>query len=259
MIVIHPYHRNSRSVQALIEAFEQHGIRAKVRVKTAPPGGTWIINWGLRQPHLYRQPEDRSLNYPGYLHNMTDKLRFFRRVGRDCVLVPEWTSNRAEAIGWDDVVVARFQTGASGGAGISIWEPNGNDPFPEGAPLYTRYRKKTHEFRLHMFRSPETGTFDIRDSQRKVRREGVEPTTWRVRNLANGFVFKRNGVDLPEEVIRVAKELMSSYFSGIDFCALDVIYHEPTSRAFVLEGNTAPGLEGQTVETYTTYFIERCT
>jgi D-alanine-D-alanine ligase-like ATP-grasp enzyme len=36
----------------------------------------------------------------------------------------------------------------------------------------------------------------------------------------------------------------------LDFGAVDVIWNEKQQRAYVLEVNTAPGLEGQTVDDY---------
>ena len=41
---------------------------------------------------------------------------------------------------------------------------------------------------------------------------------------------------------------------GLDFGAVDVIWNEHESKAYVLEINTAPGLEGSTVEDYKEFF-----
>ena len=42
--------------------------------------------------------------------------------------------------------------------------------------------------------------------------------------------------------------------SGLTFGAIDVIWNEHQQKAFVLEINTAPGIEGTTVEKYAAKF-----
>jgi glutathione synthase/RimK-type ligase-like ATP-grasp enzyme len=42
--------------------------------------------------------------------------------------------------------------------------------------------------------------------------------------------------------------------SGLDFGAVDVIWNERQQRAYVLEINSAPGLEGTTIDDYVRYF-----
>jgi D-alanine-D-alanine ligase-like ATP-grasp enzyme len=44
--------------------------------------------------------------------------------------------------------------------------------------------------------------------------------------------------------------------SALDFVAVDVVWNEHEKQAYVLEINTAPGLEGATVESYARKFTE---
>jgi D-alanine-D-alanine ligase-like ATP-grasp enzyme len=74
-----------------------------------------------------------------------------------------------------------------------------------------------------------------------------------VRNLANGFVFQRNGIEVPEVVRQVARDTLLAV-EGLTFGAVDVIFNERANRAYALEINTAPGLEGTTVDDYVTFF-----
>lgn len=267
MISIHPYLRNSKSVVALLERAAERGVPMKVRIKTTPKKGI-IVNWGLRQPTkefaggglLRKLPE---INPRLALHTMTDKLRFFRHVGHDSGLVPEWTDSSDVAKQWDGDVVVRLKTAASGGEGLSIYtvDDRRNGKPLIAAPLYTRYVKKADEYRCHIFRD-EDGDFSIGLSQRKAakRNEAGELIVkdWRVRNLENGFVFAKNdGHVLPAAVVQCCTDLMSRYFAELDFVALDVIYNKHDDKAYVLEGNTAPGLDGTTVDVYLNYFIER--
>ncbi|MNN94301.1 hypothetical protein D3C81_2129010 [compost metagenome] len=75
---------------------------------------------------------------------------------------------------------------------------------------------------------------------------------WKVRNLANGFIFAR-GEDalgnVPKDVLDQAVKAVASL--GLDFGAADVIYNDRQKKAYVLEVNTAPGLSGSTLDGYT--------
>jgi hypothetical protein len=262
MISIHPYLRNSRSVLALLALAEERKVPMKVRTKLGPLKGI-VVNWGMRkEPLVYRNPVE-TLNEYGYLQLMTDKLRFFRHVGHDSGLVPDWTDSRDVAAGWEGDVVVRLKTAASGGEGLSIStvdDRNNGKPLI-AAPLYTKYVKKADEYRCHVFRDEEGG-FSIGLSQRKAAKRNeageLEVKDWRVRNLENGFVFAKNdGHILPDAVVKCVNDLMVNHFPGLDFVALDVIYNKHDDKAYVLEGNTAPGLDGTTTEVYLNYFMER--
>ena len=43
---------------------------------------------------------------------------------------------------------------------------------------------------------------------------------------------------------------------GLDFGAVDIIYNEAEDQHYVLEVNTAPGLEGTTLQKYTEAILE---
>jgi glutathione synthase/RimK-type ligase-like ATP-grasp enzyme len=85
----------------------------------------------------------------------------------------------------------------------------------------------------------------------------TEDVNWQVRNHHNGFVFTRSGFDTPEAVSKAAMDAMR--ILGLDFGAVDVVYNSRENRAYVLEVNTAPGLEGSTVDDYANYFVGRTT
>ncbi len=73
-----------------------------------------------------------------------------------------------------------------------------------------------------------------------------------VRNHDNGWVFCRQDVHPPDEVINQSIEAVRAL--GLDFGATDVGWNEYYQKACVFEVNTAPGLEGTTLENYTTFF-----
>ena len=71
---------------------------------------------------------------------------------------------------------------------------------------------------------------------------------FKVRNHANGFIYARNEIEVPEDVLVQARRTIAA--CGLDFGAIDIIYNQKNREAYVLEVNTAPGLAGETVEVY---------
>ena len=207
-----------------------------------------LINWGCSQI-ADRVQATRVLNDPLAVQVASNKLAFFEAVA-DRARTPEWTSSRDQAGEWRDgghTVVARTLLRASGGDGIVICEPGGVD-IPH-APLYTKYVPKTHEYRIHCAKNPvangdEGDWFMI---QRKVRRPGHEVQSWKIRNLENGFIYQMED-EAPNDVLEQAHNAFIA--SNLDFGAVDVMWHDGRQKAYVLEINTAPGLEERTAKAY---------
>jgi glutathione synthase/RimK-type ligase-like ATP-grasp enzyme len=112
------------------------------------------------------------------------------------------------------------------------------------APLYTRYFKKKREYRVHVLNG------SVLDVQEKRKRKGVadDQRDHRIRNLANGYVFCREGLVEPpglrDTAIRATQAL------GYNLGAVDIAFNEHHGRLAVLEVNANPGLQGTTLETY---------
>ena len=88
------------------------------------------------------------------------------------------------------------------------------------------------------------------DVQQKRLRRGTEKNdlTYKVRSYANGWVFCREGIELPQCVTDAS--LAAVKCLALDFGAVDVGYNRKEDRAAVFEVNTAPGIEGTTLEVY---------
>lgn len=256
-IFINPYNRGSRGAFSLKEALVGKGNKVIVSGRRPKFKTPLVVSWGNSD---FEYPTDGLLNVvnnPQVIPYLSNKLRFFNAVGHS-EMVPAWTTDPAEALAWQSRIFVRHRLEASGGAGIEVVEGKGLEGINlPRAPLYVRHFSKTHEFRVHVARSLLRDDFAPILVQRKIfqkTEENPAPKDWNVRNHQNGFIFVRNsGYPTPPEVNQVAVDLMRQHFPELHFAALDVLYHEKARKAVVIEGNTAPGLEGNTVQVYADY------
>ena len=176
----------------------------------------------------------------------------------------EWYEN-------GDTVCARALRSASGGAGISIHAPSTgvheelhvgdspeqqqyalDDPLPRlsGRGFYTRYFKRATEYRIHVFGGR------ILDVQQKRKRQEVpnEEVNYQIRNFDNGWVFCRDNVNCPDSCLDAARRAVDCL--GLTFGAVDIGYNEHYRTPCVFEVNTAPGLEGTTIDKYVEAFTD---
>lgn len=239
---IYPYMKGSKSVRALSKAL---GIQQIKRERSRFRGGPnkTVINWGC-----IMLPEEalvcRVINHPIEVHRATNKLTFFQLIEDEGLeeLLPPWTSDKAVAQAWigdKGVVVCRTTLAGHSGDGIVIAERVED---VVNAPLYTMYIPKKDEYRVHMVNGK------VVDVARKARRKDHDEPDWKVRSWRNGFVFVREDCNPQNCVLNVAIDAFR--VTGLAFGAVDVIYNKKADRAYVLEVNTAPGLEGQTIQTY---------
>jgi D-alanine-D-alanine ligase-like ATP-grasp enzyme len=169
-----------------------------------------------------------------------------RDTGNENLVPPFWET--PEAIPDDAFpIVCRTVLAGHSGDGIVIAD---NRAELVAASLYVKYVKKRDEYRIHVGR--RGGESIIISVQQKLRSREAEVVDTRVRNHDNGYIFARNNVNPPAAVIEGAKRALEA--SGLDFGAVDVIWNAHYGRAYVLEINTSPGLEGTTVEDYARFF-----
>lgn len=212
-----------------------------------------ILNWGAS---VEKFPEallgaGTIINHPTRVDLAADKIKTFRAFAAAGVRCPEFTTDLSVATAWleeGDMVFARTQLRAHSGRGIVQMDPDHGDTWNVSAPLYVRYIKKQDEYRIHVCRG------QVIDTQRKGLKEefkGQPDVNFKVRNLANGFVYVRNdGRVVPQCVLDVGIAAVNSL--GLDFGAADVIHNtkQGANGAYALEVNTAPGLTGTTVTNY---------
>ena len=249
---IYSYNSNSNAAKSLKDAMGIRKIRNENSRFTGSPTKV-VINYGSSN-----LPEEvlkcRVVNNPQSVGNASNKLSFFRSMSDDTATdkprIPEWTSNLETVRGWvssGHMVMARTRLNGHSGEGIVVLSADSPATTNvDNCQLFTKYVKKKDEYRVHIVNG------EIIDFARKALRNGEEatPSKFIIRNHDNGFVYVREGVVLPDDV-RV-QALRAMVLSRLDFGAVDVIYNRSQDNAYVLEINSAPGLEGSTITNYAT-------
>jgi hypothetical protein len=252
------YNQNSEGAANLCKELAIPRLKHRNSKFVGNPNKT-VINWGSTEP----PPEVMKcmvLNHPENVAKASNKLAAFKRLQDDddaCEYLPEFTTDLQQAKRWlmiGHCVVARKVLNGHSGAGIVIMDPKDPDTHEVQAPLYVVYKKKKHEFRVHVMRD-KFGGHQVVDIQRKGLRaeyQGRDDVNWKVRNLANGFIYAREGFETPNRVTKAALHAVRAL--GLDFGAVDIIYQERNESAYILEVNTAPGITGTTVLNYANAF-----
>jgi glutathione synthase/RimK-type ligase-like ATP-grasp enzyme len=251
MLYIYSWKAASEGSKALAVALNARRIKHENSTFKGGPKKI-VINWGSSS--VPSEVEKSSvLNKPQAVGVCANKLNFFNKVSGHCS-VPDWTTDTQVAMSWvaeGSLVCARTVLSGHSAEGLVIMSKDNLSSFTK-APLYTRYIPKQDEYRVHVVRG------EIIDVQRKALRtnyieenDGKKPN-FHIRNLANGFVYVRGDVNPPESVFTEAKNAITA--AGLDFGAVDLIFNNKRNTAYVLEINSAPGIEGTTVTNYANAF-----
>lgn len=200
-----------------------------------------LINWGSTE----RRFNGRYINRPEAVALAVDKLKSLEAFLQNGVPHPEFTTDYDCAAQWREDgldVIARRLLRANSGRGIVLVRAEDGEARLPRAPLYTKYIKKADEYRVHIMDG------QVLDISQKRKRRGVEDADYQIRNHHNGWVYCREDVDCPDCVVAASLAAVSSL--GLEFGAVDCGYNRKNDVATVYEVNTAPGLEGTTLERY---------
>ena len=144
-------------------------------------------------------------------------------------------------------IFARTLVNSTSGRGIIEFELS-DTTYPR-APLYTEYIPKKSEYRVHVFNG------EVIDIQQKKKRRGFTgDRDTRVRNVVNGYVYCRDGIDPPDGIAPLAIAAVNA--CGYLYGAVDIIYNEKRNQCYVLEVNSRPGLMGTTLDKYVNAIIK---
>lgn len=253
---IYSFNKASEGAKLLKESLDIKRIRTDNSKFKGAPHKT-VINWGSSKasPEILKC---KILNHPDNVAKTVNKLNFFQLIAKSKHkdIIPPFVTTLKEAIDWCGqgfTVVARTVLTGSGGDGIVIMEKDNPDAFVK-ASLYVKYVPKHEEYRVHVVKGK---VIDIqrktlsKDKAAEYAAKGEQPN-FKVRNLENGFIYQRANVNPDKSVGESAVKALEVV--GLDFGAVDIVVHVKTGVPYVLEVNTAPGLVGTTVESYTKAF-----
>lgn len=231
-------------LNANVMSLVSEGSRYRSRV------GDIVVNYGNRRYNDAFFGGATVLNSVVALNRAANKVAAFNALRLAEVKTVEYTVDREVAQNWNrnEIVYERGTLTGHSGEGITVRLPR------EGiadAPLYTKgIQGPRREWRVHVFEGVITYV------QKKIRRNGYRDlSTYRedIRNHHTGWVYSNAFTDAPpDQVLIQAHKAVSAL--GLNFGAVDLI--SKNTNAWVLEVNTAPGLTGTTLETYTHNIVE---
>ncbi len=211
-----------------------------------------IINWGRHDLGALRA-DTVVINLPSAIKVAAHKIKTFTTLAEAGMAnnLPKFTTSKSEASRWitedlDDSVYCRTLINASEGRGIVI--ASTTDELVD-APLYTSKIVVDRELRIHVFNG-DVIDFAQKKRMSSERRENegiVGDADEGIRSNSNGWIFAREGVNIPDSVREAAIKAVAS--CGLTFGAVDLAINQQGIPK-IYEVNTAPGAEGRTVESY---------
>lgn len=193
--------------------------------------------WRSTRPH----PRREHLKYGQSVDKLT-QYRWFQEQGLSAL---EFTDDIEQVDRWLEegyTVFGRKYLNSSCGKGIVVIEP-GITQWAAACPVYTKYKKKKREFRVHIYKDKVVA---ITEKRKRAGFEGQRDT--KIRNLANGYVFCQTVEDVPEGLQALA--LAASKVTPSDFKGVDIGYNERNNDLFIIEVNSAPGVQGSNINAY---------
>ena len=231
---IYPYMKGSRTAKALGKV-----LGCKVLTRPKKSRKDIRINWGASSLKPTRGLVILNNVYP--VIKASNKLLSFELFKEKNVACPEFTKDIEVAKQWikdKEVVVCRTLLRSHSGKGIVIAKTVEQ---LVNAPLYVKYFNKSYEYRVHVFNGK------VIDAVRKRKKNNAENYNRYIRCHNNGWVFCREGLVISDNIKELAVNAVKAL--GLDFGAVDIVA-KTNGEAKVLEVNTAPALEGKTLESY---------
>jgi hypothetical protein len=267
-IIFYPYKMGSKSCSDIVKRLRENNVQRKIlRVHPSRNFHSFsrdtLVNWGNSTIPSW---DMRSiLNRPENVKVAANKLLTFRALQAAGISIVPYTDSPFDATNWlveDHIVVSRMKLSGHSGDGIVIsrLDDEHDDEIPT-AQLYTRFMKKSVEYRVHVFRGE---VIDYTKKVKRVRCDSCLAGFSREDILSNCTCSLRSRVKddfvrsntLGWELIRdvaprdSVKQLAIDAVAalGLDFGSVDIIRSNRVN--YVLEVGTAPGLSPYGVQRY---------
>jgi hypothetical protein len=206
--------------------------------------GDFLIRYGNSSPIPNQSPEHNSMEF---IRTISNKLGFSRLMKENGIFSPEYYSSGQPT---SFPIVIRQCMNSFGGKGIVI--VNNKEEFDKAwrnGFHWTPFVAMTKEYRVHVLGGEMKKIF-------VKKKEGESPTP--IRNLENGYHFAIKAIDSGAGYKKLGNlvEKLASFIPG-SFYALDIGWCNTKEEYFVLEANSAPGLNENTAHTYAEYLHSR--
>lgn len=244
------------------------GFRPHIKV----PTNAVVLNYGRSEyPIWYMDARERGvtfINSPTAVGNSVDKRVCLELLSTAGVPTLEWSTDRKEVYGdltTDYTIQWLARTTVTGKQGKGIIPIRGGTEYgPEGqawpgAPLYTRFYDKTHEFRVHVVNGKVVDYVQKKQmGAEKLAKHGITEPDMLLRNHKRGWVFARKNIIRSKVVEQLALDTVRVL--GLDYGGVDILAKVEDGKvidAVVCESNSAPGMSSPTTfRAYTEAFRE---
>lgn len=216
-----------------------------------------IVNWGCSSLRGCSAP--LILNKPSHVSMASDKLKCLQALASGKVQALEFTDQREVAIDWNrkHSIIAHSDVHGHSGSGLVRVAPEAtlyNMPY---CGLYTKYFQKDTEVRVLCIKEGAGYATMFLEKKRILPERYGEfglagKPDWFIRTHNNGWIFSRESAPI-QGALDMAASAMEVL--GLEFGAVDVLVKNKTggtTECRVGEVNTAPGLDGQTLEFFKT-------
>lgn len=263
-MLIHPYAQGSGSARLLGQALGCKLVAINKRTTRTLETNS-LINWGASN-FSRNIRAGIVLNPPAAVKNATSKLRTFQLLKNAGINVPEWALDIEQAKDWvrrGNTVYGRDIEAGAGGRGITVYPSRITNPDSVRLhKFYTKYWPHENEYRFHAFK----GIADVITQRKGKRADWVPPAAedryygHYIRNTQNGYIFIRQNLNPNNLNLQAALAALQPALQALslDFAAFDVLVQQG-NKYCILEANTAPGIEGTTVQEYKQHLTQLLT
>jgi hypothetical protein len=248
-----PYRAGSGSANALTEYINTtYSGKLRMRLRDAVQTPGIVLRWGKSPVSVQNNQELNTYDAVSTAANKHTTLNQLAINGVQCV---EATTSSERASSWlaDGVsVVCRHTLYGHSGKGIQIVQQSGtvyrSDELSDKTPwyaakLFTKYFKRAAEYRV--FVVGQSPVLVYRKGAASQQEEGTRQ--FMVRTHATGWNFCSVEMsDVPEQVLDASVRAVNAL--GLHFGAVDIGWNEHHAEPAVFEVNTAPGIQGTTVQ-----------
>jgi hypothetical protein len=237
--------RASTSANLLAQALD--GVRIKrVGSKYRQKPGDVVINYGCTEIPNGIIP---TYNKPNAVSVACSKMQTFDALEKVGIQFPSYTTNQVEAQEWAKKgrVLGRNLDRGSKGKGIVFYEKGS---VIQNHPFYVKYLRKEREFRFHVV----CGKVVHIAEKMSLREFDDAKRSKYIRSHGRGWCLAFNHLgDNPPPPGGEDMAQSACLALGLDFGACDMGWNSKIGW-FVLEVNTAPGIEETTLEKYALSF-----